>query len=137
MRKMFKLIALTLLLVMVPACGIKNENDKNNEPVSPIEEALDNETTLKQGDIELSNVKITSSGSMNTVTATVKNVGNKTKTFDAVLYMKNDSQQILGKVTEHINQLAASTTKDISVEIMGDYTSVKTFALVVENLTEK
>jgi hypothetical protein len=138
MKKILKLSLLVLSLFLVTSCGTKEVKDNtNNQNPPPIEESLDNETVLKQGNLELRNIKITANGSINTVTATIKNIGLKTDTFDAVLYMKNKDGLVLGKINQKVVDLKASESRNISVDIMGDYTTVKTYELIIENLTEK
>jgi uncharacterized protein YcfL len=138
MKKIIKFCLLILSLFLVTSCGTKETNQNNNDqnPL-PIEESLDNETVLKQGNLELKNIKITANGSINTVTAIIKNAGLKASTFDAVLYLKNKDGLILGKVNQKINDLKANESRNISASIMGDYTTVSTYELVVENLVER
>jgi uncharacterized protein YcfL len=140
MIKIVQLSVLTLVLFIITACRIKNDNQENNNQQQnqlPIEESLNNKTIAKQSDIELSNVKITANGAINIVKATIKNNGTTSKTFDAVLYLKNKSGLILGKVSEKVESLASRKEKEISIEIIGDYTTVETYELIVENLLNK
>jgi uncharacterized protein YabE (DUF348 family) len=138
MKKIVKLSLFVLSFFLVTSCGTKETSPNNNDqnPL-PIEESLDNETVLKQGNLELRNIKITANGSINTVTATIKNVGLKISSFDAVLYLKSKDGLILGKIDQRLVDLKTDESRNISVEIMGDYTTVKTYELVVENLIEK
>ena len=137
MKKFIKFTTLISLLLLVTACSLKKDEQKDEQQEkTPIEEALEDKTDTKQGDLQLEDVKIVANGSINTVTATIKNTGKKTKTFDAVLYMKDEQSLVLGKVSDHIDELKSGDTQHISIEIMGDYTTVKSFELVVENLVE-
>lgn len=137
LNKLIKYTILILLLLTATACGQKKDELKDeDQDKTPIEETLENRTDTEQGDLQLKDVKIVANGSINTVTATIKNTGKKTSTFDAVLYMKDDQSLVLGKVSGHINKLESGKSQDISIEIMGDYTTVKTFELVIENLVE-
>jgi hypothetical protein len=138
MKKILRLSLLLLSLFLITSCGTKKvENNNVDQNPSPIDESLDNETVIKQGNLELRKVKITASGSINTVTAEIRNVGDKTSTFDAVLYLKNKDGLILGKVSQKISDLNANESRNISASIMGDYTTVSTYELVVENLIQK
>jgi uncharacterized protein YcfL len=138
MKKIIMFSLLVLSLLFVTSCGTKKVNQiNNNQNPSPIEESLDDETVLKQGNLELKNIKIIANGSINTVTAVIKNVGSKASTFDAVLYLKNKDGLTLGKVNQKISDLKANESRNISVEIMGDYTTVNTYELIIENLIEK
>jgi len=135
MKKGLQIFLATILLLGVVSCGKKADDTKKPDTTSnDIQDVVEDKTKTTQGDLEFSNIKIDSQGAINVVTAKVKNTGSKTLSFKAVLYMKNSDKRTLGKVDQQIDNLVAGKTADINVQIMGDYTTVNTFEVVVEDL---
>ncbi|MGE5456713.1 MAG: hypothetical protein ACM3O4_06425 [Ignavibacteriales bacterium] len=135
---MFLIVCLFVTTALTGCFGKKKETPKGNNGTTnpPIEEQVDDKTKVKQGDLEFKNIKITAFGAMNTVSATVTNTGSKTLSFKAVLYMKNNDKKTLGKVDQVIEGLGSKASKEISIQIMGDYTTVTTYEVVVEPLNQ-
>ena len=138
MKKIIQILLITTFLFAITACGPKNNekdnDDDNKEPT--IEEMVENKTIPTQGDIELINANITSSGSINIVTATLRNNGTSIMTFDATLYMKNEEGLTLGKLEQKVENLHPGDLREIKIEIMGDYTTVNSYELIIENQTQ-
>ncbi len=135
MKKVYIVLLVFCIMFTLTACK-KKDKDTDKKDSTDIEDIVEDNTATKQGDLEFSDININSMGTINTVTATVKNTGKKALTFKAVLYMKNSNKQTLGKVDQQINSLPAGEKTKIEVQIMGDYTTVSTFEVVVEDLLE-
>lgn len=135
MKKVYIVLLVFCIMFTLTACK-KKDKDTDKKDSTDIEDIVEDNTATKQGDLEFSDININSMGTINTVTATVKNTGKKALTFKAVLYMKNSNKQTLGKVDQQINSLPAGEKAKIEVQIMGDYTTVSTFEVVVEDLVE-
>jgi hypothetical protein len=142
MKKWFKIFVVVLLVMGLTACKAKKEDTDENKDKNPpaavedpkIDEKLEDKTETKQGDLEFSDIKITSKGAINIVSAKVKNGSNKSRSFLAILYMKNADGRTLGKVEKEILNLASGATTDISIEIMGDYSNLASFEVKVEEV---
>jgi len=135
MKKIYIVFLAFCILFSLTACK-KKETNTDEKKSTDIEDIVEDNTATKQGDLEFSDINIDSMGTINTVTATVKNTGKKDLTFKAVLYMKNSDNQTLGKVDQQINNLSSGDKTKIEVQIMGDYTTVSTFEVVVEDIVE-
>ncbi len=140
MKKSLRIFLALIMILSLVGCGKKAEPKKKDkakeQEQTPIEKQVDDITKTKQGDLEFTNIKITAFGATNKVSAKVTNTGSKTLSFKAVLYMKNTAGLILGKVDKVVENLKSKASTDISIDIMGDYTTVNFFEVVVENLKE-
>jgi hypothetical protein len=142
MEKVMKVFLIILLVTTLVACSCsKSEKspknkDNNQKQEEKKEEPVKDITEKKQGDIEFEDIKIEYRGAMNIVSAKVINNSSKTVNFKAVMYMKNGFGRTLGKVDQTIKNLKSGETTDISIEIMGDYRTVETFEVKIEDLVE-
>lgn len=140
MKKSKKIFISALIITLfITGCGCKKKPEKTIDYVepeggNPIEEVVKNETQLVQGNYTFEGLNITSKGAMNYVNGKVTNNGNATKTIDVTLYLKTSEDLTLGKVYVTIENISKGETKDFSLEIMGDYTTVSKYIVEV---TEK
>jgi len=136
MKNILKILLIMVMVSSFTACGKKEETKPVENNSNDIEDVVDNKTDLTQGNFEFRNIKIESQGAINVIYVTIINKGTKTSDFLAVLYMNNKDGRTLGKVEKQINDLKAGESIDITIEIMGDYTTVNTYKVVIEDLIE-
>ncbi len=140
--KNLKYLMFIALITLFVGCGDKdtdatNPDNPNNgsDPVieeQKIEDKVKDTTLTEQDGLIFSDIKITENGAMNIVSAKVKNTGSESRTFTAILYMKDPSDKILGKVDKLVKDLAVNATEEISIEIMGDYSSLSSFEVKIK-----
>lgn len=130
MKKKMMYGLLVFLMVSLLITGCKKSNKK--ETIID-DKTITNETKENQGDLKFSNIKIEKKGAISYITGTVKNETGKEKSFQLELIMSNSSnKRIYGRVETQIDNLKKDETRDFSISIVGDYSNVDSFEVVVK-----
>lgn len=108
----------------------KGSSNNPNQSENDIGNKVKDVTEKKQGYLEFSNMKISSSGSNNIISGTVKNTGDNASKQIEVRLKNKDNGRTYGtsKTTIDINK---NEEKEFELTIMGDYSLVDTFEVVV------
>ncbi len=89
---------------------------------------------MKQGNYELKDLKISSSGSLNKVTGKITNTTNNTRSAELKLLMSNATKaQLLGTSTIVIENIAGNDTKDFEISLVGSYSDIDTYEIRVND----
>ncbi len=127
-KMMYGLLVFLMVSLLITGCKKSNKKETiiDDKPVT-------NETKENQGDLKFSNIKIEKKGATSYITGTVKNGTGKEKSFQLELIMSNSSnKRIYGRVETQIDNLKKDETRDFSISIVGDYSNVDSFEVVVK-----
>ncbi len=131
MKKGLKYSLLLLLVMSLLVTGCKKSNKKNETIID--DKTVTNETKKNQGDLVFNDIKIEKKGATSYITGTVKNETGNEKSFQLELIMSNSSsKRIYGRVETQIDNLKDNEKRDFSISIVGDYSNVDSFEVVVK-----
>ena len=135
-KTIFIIIFAIILIVVLAIVGTRFLKKPATVDTSnlPIEEKVKNGTALKQGNYELKDLKISSSGSLNKVTGKITNTTNNTRSAELKLLMSNATKaQLLGTSTIVIENIAGNDTKDFEISLVGSYSDIDTYEIRVND----
>lgn len=131
MKKGIKYSLLLLLIMSLFVTGCKKSNKKNETTID--DKTVTNETKKNQGDLVFNDIKIAKKGATSYITGNVKNETGTEKSFQLQLVMSNaTSKRVYGRVETQIDNLKDNEKRDFSISIVGDYSNVDSFEVVVK-----
>ena len=131
MKKSLKYGLILLFTITFLTSGCKKSNKKNETTID--DKVVTNETKTNQGDLKFSDIKIEKKGATSYITGIVKNETGKEKSFQLQLVMSNsESKRVYGRVETQIDNLKDNEKRDFSISIVGDYSNVDSFEVVVK-----
>lgn len=131
MKKGLKYSLLLFLVMSLLVTGCKKSNKKNETTID--DKTVTNETKKNQGDLVFNDIKIEKKGATSYITGNVKNETGNEKSFQLELIMSNSSsKRIYGRVETQIDNLKDNEKRDFSISIVGDYSNVDSFEVVVK-----
>ena len=100
----------------------------------PIEEQVVSTTDAIQGDLQVYDLDIESLGATNIVTGSIMNLGDKVLSGNIKVYLKDESDRTLGVMYSSFNNLEPKKFMQFTTEIIGDYTTVNSYKVVIEDV---
>ena len=131
MKKGMKYSLLFVLVISLLVTGCGKSNKKNETTID--DKTVTNETKTNQGDLVFNDIKIEKKGATSYITGNVKNETGEEKNFTLELVMSNStSKRVYGRVETQIDNLKDNEKRDFSISIVGDYSNVDSFEVVVK-----
>lgn len=133
---MKKILFILITVLFITGCGCKKKEKeiKKENIVVPIEEQVVSTTDAIQGDLQVYDLDIESLGATNIVTGSVMNLGDKVLSGNIKVYLKDESDRTLGVMYSSFNNLEPKKFMQFTTEIMGDYTTVNSYKVVIEDV---
>ena len=133
---MKKILFILITVLFITGCGCKKKEKeiKKENIVVPIEEQVVSTTDAIQGDLQVYDLDIESLGATNIVTGSVMNLGDKVLSGNIKVYLKDESDRTLGVMYSLFNNLEPKKFMQFTTEIMGDYTTVNSYKVVIEDV---
>jgi hypothetical protein len=138
-------IALTAMIIPVAATIIvltvimdSSYNPPAPSPTTvatpPIEELLTDQTEQIQGDFTVSNARVSSSGSQNTINATLTYIGTDASATARVAFIlfNTENNQLQGRKYITLENLVANEPRDFEIIIVGEYQNSNSFKIEVQ-----
>lgn len=133
---MKKILFILITVLFITGCGCKKKEKeiKKENIVVPIEEQVVSTTDAIQGDLQVYDLDIESLGATNIVTGSVMNLGDKVLSGNIKVYLKDESDRTLGVMYSSFNNLEPKKFMQFTAEVMGDYTTVNSYKVVIEDV---
>lgn len=133
---MKKILFILVTVLFITGCGCKKKEKeiKKENIVVPIEEQVVSTTDAIQGDLQVYDLDIESLGATNIVTGSIMNLGDKVLSGNIKVYLKDESDRTLGVMYSSFNNLEPKKFMQFTTEIMGDYTTVNSYKVVIEDV---
>jgi len=133
---MKKILFILITVLFITGCGCKKKEKeiKKENIVVPIEEQVVSTTDAIQGDLQVYDLDIESLGATNIVTGSIMNLGDKVLSGNIKVYLKDENDRTLGVMYSSFNNLEPKKFMQFTAEVMGDYTTVNTYKVVIEDV---
>ena len=133
---MKKILFILITILFITGCGCKKKEKeiKKENIVVPIEEQVVSTTDAIQGDLQVYDLDIESLGATNIVTGAIMNLGDKVLSGNIKVYLKDENDRTLGVMYSSFNNLEPKKFMQFTTEIMGDYTTVNSYKVVIEDV---
>lgn len=133
---MKKILFILITVLFITGCGCKKNKKeiKKENIVVPIEEQVVSTTDAIQGDLQVYDLDIESLGATNIVTGSIMNLGDKVLSGNIKVYLKDESDRTLGVMYSSFNNLEPKKFMQFTTEIIGDYTTVNSYKVVIEDV---
>ena len=112
----------------------KIDNKKNPDQPGvkpPIADQVKDKSDLKQKGCTLSAIKISSNGATNTITGSITSDKDQAKLNLEVRMYNSESGRMLGVAGTTLENVTKNTKQDFEISIIGDYSTVDEFKVIV------
>ena len=125
-----------LIIILVISNLNKNKGKENvQNGTNTTSEAAKNVTQEKQGEVDVTDVVITSDGTLTNVSAQVTNNDSKTySTVDISIIFYNADKTVLSTAKGLIEKLAPGDKKGFSSSISGDFSKSSTYEVKIDKV---